>query len=59
MDMLDKKRAPEALDVALQYRVADRVDGIESERAAAVRVDTAEHVVVHAAKVHIPNQASG
>ena len=49
LDMLDEKRAPEVLDVALGHRVADRVDRIESERAAAEHVDTAELVVVQAA----------
>ena len=52
VSMLDKKRAPEALDVALGHRVADRVDRIESEHAAAVLVDTAELVVVQAAAKH-------
>ena len=48
MDMLDRKRAPEALDVALAQSVADRIDGIERELAVAVLVDTAELVGVQA-----------
>ena len=60
LDMLDKKRAPEALDVALGHRVADCVDRIESELAAAVLADTAELVGVQAANgMHSKSEASG
>eukprot|EP00966_Prymnesium_polylepis_P107055 2478967-Prymnesium_polylepis.1 len=40
---------PDALHVAFGESVADGVDGIESERAKAVLVDTAERVLVQAA----------
>eukprot|EP00966_Prymnesium_polylepis_P195395 4529323-Prymnesium_polylepis.2 len=48
--MWDKKRAPDALHAALGQSVADWVDGIESERAGATMINTAEHVVAQTSK---------
>ena len=60
MDMLDEKRAPDALHVALDQGVADGVDRIEIEFALAVLVDTTEQVVVQAANgTHFRSEASG
>ena len=59
LDMLDKKRAPDALHVALGQGVADGVDRIKSERATQFP-DTAQLVIAQAANgTHSKSEASG
>eukprot|EP00966_Prymnesium_polylepis_P201908 4677872-Prymnesium_polylepis.1 len=47
--MLDESSSPDALHVALDEGIADRVDAIESKRVAAVEINAAERIVVQAA----------
>ena len=59
LDMLHKKRAPDAMHVALGQGVADGVDRIESELATKF-INTAQLVIVQAAiGTHSKSEARG
>ena len=53
--MLHEKQAPDTLHVALDQGLAERVDGLDRERAVAKPTDTTELVAIQAAKKQHPD----